>query len=215
MSIRIRIAISLLLVMGASALVGFAVGTGFSFYVSQSGNPDNTFTSAPSFTNTGYLNPSAQAADTGGDNNGFELNPTYAYGDGPMYATNTDGPGDRHRYYNYGISLSSGATIEGIRVRVDWWLSGAGGDNSLGVELSWDGGTSWTAQKVDATETTSEHTATLGGAGDTWGRTWSVDELSNANFRLRASCNCSGGAECNSRDYFLDWVAVNVFYTAP
>jgi hypothetical protein len=29
------------------------------------------------------------------------------------------------------------------------------------------------------------------------------------------TCNCSGGAECDSRDYYLDWVAVNVFYTAP
>jgi hypothetical protein len=213
---RSRIAGGLVLVLGAAALAGFAVSTGFGFYISQSNNPDNTFTSAPSFTNTGYLSPSAQAADSGGDNNGFELNPTYAYSDDSLYASNIDGPGDLHLYYDYGISLPSGSTIEGIRARVDWWLDGAGGDNSLGVELSWNGGASWTtALKIDATETTSEHTAILGGVADTWGRLWTVDELSNANFRLHVSCNCSGGAECDSRDYFLDWVAVNVFYTAP
>ena len=215
MSTQVKIAIGLVFVITASALAGFAVSTGFGFYISQSNNLDNTFTSAPSFANTGYLDASAQAADTGGDNNGFELNPTYAYGDGPLYATNADGPGDRHRYYNYGISVPGGSTIDGIRVRVDWWLDGAGGDNSLGVELSWDGGASWTALKIDATETTSEHTAILGGTADTWGRIWAVGELSNANFRLRVSCYCSGGAECDSRDYYLDWVAVNVFYTAP
>ena len=215
MSNRFRIASGLVLVLAASALAGFAVSTGFGFYSAQSGNLDNAFTSAPSFANTGYLNPSAQAATSGGDNNGFELNPTYAYGDGPLYASNVDGPGDRHLFYNYGISVPSGSTIDGIRVRVDWWLDGAGGENSLGVELSWDGGASWTAAKIDPTETSSEHTAVLGGVADIWGRLWTVDELSNANFRLRVSCNCSGGAECDSRDYYLDWVAVNVYYTPP
>ena len=215
MSNRVRIAIGLVFVITASALAGFAVSTGLGTRVGQTDNSDNTFTSAPSFVNTGYLNPSAQAADTGGDNNGFELNPTYAYSDDSLYASNIDGPGDRHLYYDYGISLSTSSTINGIRVRVDWWLDGTGGDNSLGVELWWAGGASWTALKIDATETTSEHTATLGGAADTWGRLWTGDELSDGNFRLRVSCYCSGGAECESRDYYLDWVAVNVFYTAP
>jgi len=202
-------------VLGASLLAGFAVSTGFGFYISQSNNLDNTFTSAPSFANTGYRSPSAHAADTGGDGNGFELDPTYAYSDDSLYASNIDGPGDSHLYYDYGVSLLPGSTINGIRVRVVWWLDGASGDNSLGVQLSWDGGNFWTAPKVDATETTSEHTVTLGGAADTWERTWSVAELSNANFRVRLTCNCLGGAECDSRDYYLDWVAVNVFYTPP
>jgi hypothetical protein len=203
--------------MAASALAGFAVSTGLGTHVSQTDNSGNTFTSAPSFANTGYLNPSADAADTGGDNNGFELNPTYAYSGDSMYASNIDGPGDSHLYYDYhyDVSLPSGSTINGIRVRVDWWLDGVGGDNSLGVQLSSDGGASWPALKIDATETTSEHTVTLGGAADTWGRIWTVGELSNANFRVRLTCNCSGGAECESRDYYLDWVAVNVFYTPP
>jgi hypothetical protein len=212
---RSRIAGGLVLVLGASALAGFAVSTGFGFYISQSNNLDNTFTSAPSFANTGYLDASAQAATSGGDGNGFELDPTYAYSDDSLYASNIDGPGDRHLYYDYGISLPSGSTIDGIRVRVDWWLDGVGGDNSLGVQLSSDGGASWTALKIDATETTSEHTVTLGGAADTWGRPWTGDDLSDGNFQLRVSCYCSGGAECDSRDYYLDWVAVNVFYTAP
>jgi hypothetical protein len=215
MSTRVRVAIGLVIVMAGSALAGLAVSAGFGFYVSQSDNSDNTFTSAPSFDNTGYLDPSAQAATGGGDNDGFELDPTYAYGDDSLYASNMHGAGDRHLYYNYGVSLPSGSQINGIRVRVDWWLGGAGGENSLGVELSWDGGTSWTAAKVDPTETSSEHTAVLGGVADVWGRLWTVDELSNANFRLRVGCNCSGGAECDSRDYYLDWVAVNVYYTPP
>ena len=215
MSTQVKIAIGLVFVITASALAGLAVSTGLGSHVSQTDNSDNTFTSAPSFANTGYLDASAQAADTGGDNNGFDLNPTYAYSDDSLYASNIDGPGDRHLYYDYGVSLPPGSTINGIRVRLDWWLGGTGGTNSMSVELSWDGGTSWTAPKADATETASEHTAILGGTADTWERIWTVGELSNANFRVRLTCYCSGGAECDSRDYYLDWVAVNVFYTPP
>ncbi len=204
-----------LVVAVLAGLAALAVSTGFGNYTAQTSNPDNTFTSAPSFVNTGYRGPSAQAADTGGDNDGFESNPTYAYGDSSLYATNTDGPGDCHRYYNYGIPIASGSTIEGIRVRLDWWMDGAGGTNSMSVQLSWDGGTFWTSPKTDWEESTSEHTAVLGGAADAWGRIWTVDELSDANFRVRVTCNCSGGAECDSRDYYLDWVAVNVYYRSP
>ena len=48
-----------------------------------------------------------------------------------------------------------GCLISGIEVRLDWWLDRTTGTNSMSVELSWDGGASWTAMKTDTTETTS------------------------------------------------------------
>jgi hypothetical protein len=48
----------------------------------------------------------------------------------------------------------------------------------------------------------------LGGAADKWGRTWSVAEMSNANFRVRVTDVASNTA----RDFSLDWVAVRVSY---
>ena len=89
---------------------------------------------------TGYLSPTAQAADTGGDGDGFESDPTNAFADDASSATNVGGDGDRHRFYDYGISLKSSCDISGIEVRLDWWLSALGGGNSIDVELSWDGG---------------------------------------------------------------------------
>ena len=156
---------------------------------------------------TGYLSPTAQAADTGGDGDGFESDPTNAFADDASSATNVGGDGDRHRFYDYGISLKSSCDISGIEVRLDWWLSALGGGNSIDVELSWDGGTSWTAAKTDAVESTSERSAILGGSSDTWGRTWSVAELSDSNFRARATTNGSGGLT-----YYLDWAPVKVYY---
>jgi len=204
----------LTLALGVSVLAALTVRAALGLQSAESDNSGNTFTSAPSFTSTGYLSPSDQAADTSGGGNGFELNPTYAYGDDLLYATNADGAGDQHRYYTYGISLPSGSAVEGIRVRLDWWVDDAGGDNSMGVELSSNGGSTWTAAKTDTVESIREHTSVLGGAADTWGRAWTPDDLSDANFRVHLTCNCTGTG-CSSRDFYLDWVAVSVYYAPP
>ena len=223
--------------LGALALGSGLVGPGaVSVFTNQAQNPGNTFTTAASFDtatptptatatatatatptatptpsctagNTGLLDPSAQAADTGGNGNGFELNPTNAFADGAGYATNIGNTGDRHRIYDYGIVIPAGCSVKGIEVRADWWLDNAAGTNSMSVELSWDGGNSWTAAKTDALETTTEHTALLGGSADTWGRTWTVAETTNANFRVRVTCNST-----NARGFLLDWIPVTVYY---
>lgn len=157
---------------------------------------------------TGYLNPSADAADTGGDGDGFEVTPANAYTDGSGHAANNSGANDRHRFSNYGISVPAGSMTNGIEVRLDWWLNGTSGNNSMSVELSWNGGTNWTASKSTSTEPTSEATSLLGVASDNWGHSWTSSELSNANFRVRITSNGN-----SSRDFFLDWVAVKVNYT--
>ncbi len=156
---------------------------------------------------TGYLDPANQAADTGGDGEGFETDPTNAFADDASFASNVGGDGDRHRYYNYGIAFKNSCGINGIEVRLDWWLDNLGGSNSIDAELSWDGGNSWSAAKTDSVESTTEHTAILGGASDTWGRTWVVSEFNDSNFRLRVTSNGVGG-----RTHFLDWVPVKVYY---
>jgi hypothetical protein len=169
--------------------------------------PSNDLVSAA---DTGLKSPSANAADTGGDNNGFEVNPTNAYADASGYAENVNGAADRHRYYNYGISIPAGSAINGIEVRLDWWLDSKTGTNSMDVQLSWDGGTTWTSTKRDSTESTSEHSKTLGSSTDKWGRTaWTTTELSDANFRVRLISNSTDA----NRDFRLDWVAVKVYYS--
>ena len=160
---------------------------------------------------TGWKAPSANAADTGGDGDGFELNPTNAYSDDVTVASNIDGPGDRHLYCGYDFGLPEGATTKGIEVRLDWYVDSAAGSPRLEVELSWDGGTSWTDAKKTKNGKTIERTHILGGPTDTWGRSWTVDELSSTNFRVRITCT-SKKAE---RDFYLDWVPVNVYDDPP
>ncbi|HXQ39127.1 MAG TPA: hypothetical protein VN843_34325, partial [Anaerolineales bacterium] len=76
------------------------------------------------------------------------------------------------------------------------------------VQLSWDGGITWTATKSTTTLNTTEATYILGSTSDTWGRTWSTSDFNNANFRIRVVDVASN----SSRDFFLDYIAVNVTY---
>ena len=77
----------------------------------------------------------------------------------------------------------------------------------------WDGGTSWSDPREDFTETTTEDTTILGGAADTWGHTWTPAELGDTSFRVRVVAKCAGPPPCDTKDYFLDWVAVQMTFT--
>lgn len=172
---------------------------------------------------TGFKNPSANTAVTNsaGDNNGFQSNPSRAYTDNSRYAVDTDsGNGigtscigndkDKHIFYNYDFSIPSGSTINGIEVQLDAWADNITGSPKMCVQLSWDGGATWTTTQSTATLTTSQGRYTLGSPSDTWGRSWSNTNLSNSNFRLRII----NVASDNSRDFYLDWAAVKVYYSS-
>jgi hypothetical protein len=182
--------------------------------------PTPTNTPAPS-TSTGFLSPSANAAQTSsaGDNNGYQTSPASAYANDSAVAidtnsgtnTNTsctDSGKDNHRYYNYNLNIPATAVIQGIQVRLDARADAMGGSPKICVQLSWDGGTTWTTAKSTPTLSTTEATYTLGSIADTWGRTWASSNFSNANFRIRVIDVASN----TSRDFFLDYVAVNVTY---
>ncbi len=172
-------------------------------------------------TSSGFRSPTAQAAETSGagDNNGFQTNPTNAFVDDGLYAVDTNsGSGtstsctstqkDKHRFYNYGFSLPGGASIQGIEVRVNGRVDSTSGSPKVCVQLSWDGGTTWTAAKTTGTLATAEASYTVGGAADTWGRTWSAAELGDGTLRVRLVPIASSTA----RDFSLDWVGVRVRY---
>ena len=168
-------------------------------------------------TNTGLRSPMANAADAGGDGNGFESNPANAQAadslsavdnnSGTVSSTSCSSTGrDRHRFSNYGITIPAGAAVAGIEVRLDARVDSTAGSPRMCVELSWDGGVSWTAPLATPTLSTSMTTRILGGAANTWGRTWTASELADANFRVRVT----NVANSTSRDFSLDWIAVRV-----
>ncbi len=78
----------------------------------------------------------------------------------------------------------------------------------MDLELSWDGGTSWTSADTTPTLTTTDTVRVLGGPSDLWGHGWSSSEFSNGNFRVRVT------AAPSSNTVQLDAIQVRVYHNA-
>jgi hypothetical protein len=163
----------------------------------------------PEVGNTGWRSPTDNYAYS----TGFD-NPDGAHGNGGGYAyRDNNADGVSHVYRDYGFNIPSNAEIQGIEVRLDWWLDSTSSTSRIFVYLSGDGGSSWTGYRTADTERTSDGDPTdiEGGTGDTWGRTWSLSDFSNGNFRVRLELDTSS----NRRDFRIDWVPVRVTYSIP
>ena len=117
---------------------------------------------------------------------------------------------------SFGIKAAAGGL--GVRVTqmyvvVNYSQSGA---CQLGVELSWDGGTSWTTQKKSSNLSSAPATYIFGKSSDTWtsspSHTWAISDFSLANFRARVQAVNPGSACASSDTDHLDWLRMNVFY---
>ncbi len=197
---------------------GGTIGTGPTPTPPPTATPTNT---PPPSTSTGYLAPTGQAPQTSsaGDNNGYQTSPANALNNNSVFAVDTNSGTnnntnctnngkDKHHFYNFNVSLTPTAVIQGIQVRLDARADATSGAPRLCVQLSWNNGTSWVTAKQTGTLTTSEVTYTLGGTADTWGRSWAVGDFTNANFRVRVINVASNTA----RDFSLDYIAVNITY---
>ena len=182
--------------------------------------PIPTSTPTPTSGDTGWLSPSANMAETTGDGDGFEQDAVHAHADDDQFATDTnsgnhkkvgcDSPKkDGHRFFNFGVELPVDVNIQGIEIRVDAMADDTAGSPYMCVQLSGDGGSSWTPAQTTPILTTAESTFLLGGPDDNWGQAWSLNQLSDANLRLRLV----NVASDISRDFSLDWVAVKVHYS--
>ena len=197
-------------------------------YASWTSAVSNQATAVVTATSTTFAPCVSQAADTtgAGDNNGYQTNPTRACvsdnrfavdtntGTGTLAACGTGAvPGttkDRHRFWGFAFGLPGTiADVDGIRVQADLKLdSVASSTNTLCAQLSWDGGATWTTIKTQAITVANEVSYVFGATNDTWGRSWTLSELSTTNFRVRiidASTNAN-------RDFSLDYLAVSVTY---
>ena len=122
-------------------------------------------------------------------NSGSWTNPSNAYDnvDG-TYATAASAV--TNNFTAHGFSVPGSNTIEGIAIKLE--VSGTTAAGNIGIELSWDGGTSWTSSGYTTpTLTTTDAVVIIGGASVKWGRTWSPSDFSNANFVVRLTGNPS------------------------
>lgn len=146
---------------------------------------------------TGLLSPSANSSSGA-------TNPANGYSSNNQY-TVFDSNGENVRYRNFGISLPTGSTIFGIEVYLEGNRTNS---RTMNVRLTWNNGSSFTSSVTMPNFGSSDATRVVGGPMDTWGRNWTVSELSNSNFGVRVQSG-SGSGNIN-----LDHVQVKVYYAA-
>ena len=209
-------------ILTASGTYYYVVRSYFQNWVSLDGNQASAAILLPSIA-TGYKGCTAasNAADTGGDGNGYELLPGNACGDDLVFATDansgtnttiscTDAGKDRHRFWDFGLGVPASVfTVNGIQVRTDVGMNTNGGTNQVCIQLSWNAGSTWTTAKSVALSGTAISTYAFGTASDNWGHAWLGSELSNANFRVRVIDVSSQAA----KTFQLEYLAVQVTYT--
>ncbi len=100
--------------------------------------------------------------------------------------------------------------VGAIRAVVRYTTGGSGGTTgALSVSLSANGGNNWTTTKsVTLTDTETLFTPIGNSSTDTWGRTWTSDELNN-NFRVRVRNDSTTGMGVS-----LNYTTVKVYYTS-
>ena len=140
-------------------------------------------------------------------------NPTNAYSDNGSYAEGDQKTDEEHDWYDFDFGVPGDiSSIDGIKVELEGHEGSTSAQNSTYVYLSWDGGTNYTSSKYAYFYNGADQQQTLGGSSDTWGRTWSSSEFSDANFRVRIMVtddDYPGG----DRTTYLDYVRVTVYYT--
>jgi hypothetical protein len=173
---------------------------------------------------TGWKGCTANAPETtgSGDNNGYETNPGNACALDGLVATDASSGRtanlacantgqDRHKFWGYAFGLPGSVTaVNGITLDLVAGLNAFTGTNIICAQVSWDGGTTWSAYEQVSLVSATLTTYSLGGAADTWGHAgWTPGQLGTSTFRVRITDVSSVG----SRAFNLDDVGASVTYT--
>ena len=158
---------------------------------------------------TGWNNPS-----TSGETDNDWINPTNAYSSNNSRTTidaDTHVGTGAQDYGDFGFSIDSGATIEGIEVKVESLTDGSG-YHDLAIAVSNDNGSSWSSEKTIRYEDfdSNDGTKIAGHAFSLWGETWEPSDLSNSDFRVKVRLAAREGSTVD--DLGIDNIAVKVFY---
>lgn len=141
------------------------------------------------------------------------INPIRAYSNDGFYATMTAFFSSKTQDWGgFGFNLPSVATINGIAVTVKYKTDDPLANSSIDLELSWNMGSNYTSTGYTSGNFSSsggDRVGTWGGSTDTWGHAWTVTEINN-NLRIRIKGSCF-----NLVTNYVDYITVNVFYTAP
>lgn len=155
--------------------------------------------------NTGLISPQSYTPGT------TWLNPGNAYASDNSTA-NSKKDNDIVIYGSFNTALPDEAIITGIEIKAEWASGAHNKPSTLGVELSWDGGLSFTLTGNSDTrnDNAPDIISTFGGANSKWEReSWSASNLTTNNFRVKLvalSAETGQGID-------VDQIQARVYYT--
>jgi len=135
---------------------------------------------------TGYISPGTMADDSAVGSRTWS-NPDNAKANDGSYASYGIAYGPEYSHYlkatNFGFSIPSGATIDGIKVEIEGKTDADTAGNDYRVSIVKSDGTVGTTNKGNNTMLESSDTyRTYGGATDLWGETWSDTDINDTDF---------------------------------
>lgn len=134
--------------------------------------------------------------------------PNYALSSDNLYATVDSDNSNLVCSFNL-PAIPAGNVISGIEVSYEGYTTDTRqADN---VQLSWNGGTSYSLSAPTTTLTAIENTYTLGNASDTWGRSWTIGDFTSNNFKVRFQSNAGTGVSTDI--IHLNHIQVRVSYS--
>ncbi len=144
------------------------------------------------------------------------IDPTYISAADTNYATYiipNNGTSNSLNATNYGFNIPDDATINGITVEINRMSSDDAANKSINdVTLQLLGGTGVGSNKALATDWPILMTAqSYGGAADTWGQTWTTNQINSTGFGVTISVENQSSS--STRTASLDYIRITVTYT--
>ena len=169
--------------------------------------------------------PNSPGTVTNVDNGGGRAwaNPGNAASSNNSYATLTYVDGDGNADFlvakNFGFSIPSGSTINGITVEIELKTSvSASYSSDSSIMLTKDGSTQIGGDRADFGDypyPTTDTYKVRGGAADLWDTTWTAEEINSADFGVFYTPYISGAGYDDGDVISVDHIRITVDYTAP
>jgi hypothetical protein len=126
----------------------------------------------------------------------------------------TDSGFDYLRATNFGFSIDSDATIDGIEVIFERKDAGGSVTDSNIYIINGDGsaGVGSTNRSAGAAWPTSDTSATFGSSSDSWGESWTPAKVNSSDFGVQIRCSSSAGFGVTDTAS-VDHVQITIHYT--
>ncbi len=118
---------------------------------------------------------------------------------------------------NFGFSIPSGSTIDGIIVEVERMKSGTGTSvKDYNIKIVKSDGSIGTTDKADTATNwpTTEAYKTYGSSSDLWGESWTYSDINDVDFGVVVVATIDGGGPKFMSVANVDHIRITVYYTA-